>query len=813
MVHGEATGMIATLTALIGPLLQARAISWTSVLASSEIVEPTEEVLNMSWPLPIWATVLFLILAACGTITLYLSERGRAGREVRLLLALIRFLVLALLLWMIAGWSWLRYKTEQPELVIAIDRSASMQTQDAGTPADSTSAAAKNLAVPTPSRFQRAVEIVTQLSNRHAKVLKDRYQLRWATLAETATTLDSQAADSAQALGKISPDGQQSKLGDGLISLLQRQAGRPTAAVILLTDGITTSGSSLAEAANKARLMAIPIHTVAIGQDVAQPDVRLADLLVDDAVFLGDEVHLQATLIGTEIGNLTTNVMLKNSTTSEILDAAKVELTQPQNQQQLRLRFVPTQVGEYAIRIEVSKVAGEANTENNLLERTITVRDQSIRVLLVQKSPSFEFRFLKNLLERTTQPGNADVPAFELHSVLQEADASYVEQDDSAIRLVPSDRQELSKYDVFLFGDFDPMLVSRSSQNAIVEQVSNSGSGLMFIAGRGTPLASLQGWPLTNILPVELKAAARRDAGDEPLESIAWQPTPIGQSALPLQLATSESQNLQLWRQLPGPQWIESLGEIKPAAQILATAQIVDGTSTSGLPLLVSHFAGAGRVVYQASDETYRWMNYSGSDLYYQRYWIQMIRWLSRGRLAQQDDRSQLIVEPRRTNLGEPVRFTARLRPSDVALGSECRITITPLNGQPTTLVLAKVGGSANQFQGTKSDLPPGSYRAVLNEPTATEPPHADFSIIAPPGEQANIKADRETLKLVAARTRGKYYLASEAENLFSALPVGTPVRLGSLPPKPIWNSPWVALAFIFLLTSEWLLRRACRMF
>jgi hypothetical protein len=43
---------------------------------------------------------------------------------------------------------------------------------------------------------------------------------------------------------------------------------------------------------------------------------------------------------------------------------------------------------------------------------------------------------------------------------------------------------------------------------------------------------------------------------------------------------------------------------------------------------------------------------------------------------------------------------------------------------------------------------------------------------------------------------------------LLAGLPPGRPVRIQTLPPRPIWNHPLVGLLLVGLLTAEWLLRR-----
>ncbi len=783
------------------------------ILAEVESALAIERVLNRPWPLPIWLTILLALIVAAALAGLYGSERGDARKFTRVILALTRFILLALVLWMLAGWNWLRFKSDKPELIIAIDRSASMQTRDfavSGTSQDGLLNSSQPSSSEQPSRFESTVSLLKSFPAATWKSLDDRYQIRWVTVADQVQNLDS-SADMSQTFDTIRADATQSRLGESLAALLQQQVGRPTTAIILLTDGITTGGLSLPDAAAKARSMAVPVYTVAMGQELAQPDIRLADLLVDEAVFLGDEVNLQFTLSGTDIDRATIEVRLNDVASGEVLDSSKMDLSRQGNQHQARLRFVPHRTGEIALSISASQVAGETNIENNVIERSITVRDQSIRVLMVHQTPNFELRFLKNLLERVRQPGDKGARAFELDYVLQDADAAFVDQDESAIRLVPSDRDRLSTYDVVVLGDFDPSLISRGTQSAISEHVSMRGGGLILVCARDYSPVLLQGAPMAAILPVEF--ARQNQTQYAELRQLRWQPTVIGQSALPLQLTPESEQNAKLWQALPGPEWVQAFSSIKPAAQVLAVAQPANSTSSStGEPLLVSHFAGAGRVIVQASDETYRWSSFAGNDLFHQRYWIQMLRWLSRGRLSQSGE-STLATEPRRVNLGEPLRLVARLKTSDaLAAGGECRVTIERADGVRTELTLPRVAGAANVFQLTKSDFLAGSHRVLLSHPVLDDPPSTSFNVTAPPGEQANLRSDWAGLRAVADKSRGKFYLPEDTRNLFEELPPGTTVRMGSLPPEPLWNHPLVATAFFTLIAFEWLLRRRCRM-
>ncbi len=787
--------------------------------AESRVSQNIESVLQADWPLPMWLTIMLALVTLALLAGLYFHERGTSGRGLRVLLVVIRFTLLAIVLWMWADWHWLQFRSDKPELLIMLDRSASMDTRDVLT----TSVAASSA---TGNRLGTAAELLKSLKPRDRARLQSSYQIRWMLvdeLAEPASfSLDSISDD----LERIVASGPQSRLGDSLSSVISSQAGRGTAAIIFFSDGINTSGSPLSAAASQARSAGIPIYAVVTGQELALPDARLADLLLDESVFLGDQVTMLVTVSVSDVVEANLTVRLRDHSSGEVLDQKPVKLTKLRNQQQLSLAFIPKKAGEMLLQLDVSETAGETNLENNLVQRSIRVQDKTLRVLLVQKQPSFEFRFLKNLLQRS-QATDARSASFELNSVLQESDMEYVEQDAAAIRLVPSDSETLSKYDVFIFGDISPDLISRSAQQAIYDQVTVSGAGCIFIAGRHTPLSSLVGWPIGDLLPVQFENTVHSTelASDAAALPFFWSPTVLGSAALPMQLAENADASAKIWSAIPpaislytsfnpkvGSQ-VLAVGVLQPVAD-QATAVQQPRESYSQPPLLVSQFAGAGRVALQATDETYRWSSFGGSDRYHQRYWEQMLRWVSRGRLSGDGQQSQLVVEPRRAKLSQPIRFELHLGKGTEAKDRDGRaeLTIEDALGKKSVLSLARDVGANRVFSATKSDLPPGAYRAIVFQPSLQPPPAESFTVVTPPGEQANLRADWNAMRQLAEQSRGRFYLAQQAQRLFDDLPPGKPARLGSLPPLPLWNSPWVATAFVLLLTSEWLLRRRSRM-
>jgi hypothetical protein len=139
-------------------------------------------------------------------------------------------------------------------------------------------------------------------------------------------------------------------------------------------------------------------------------------------------------------------------------------------------------------------------------------------------------------------------------------------------------------------------------------------------------------------------------------------------------------------------------------------------------------------------------------------------------------------------------------------------IQLVSSDGLERIETLLRVAGTPNSYQGTVEQLTAGDYRAVVITPALTAPPAVDFSVVAPPGEQANLRADVESMQQLASLSRGKSYDGESAVKLLEELPEGRPTRIGSLPPQPLWNSTWVAILFLVLITAEWLLRRQARM-
>ncbi|HVW36473.1 MAG TPA: hypothetical protein VHB99_04180, partial [Pirellulales bacterium] len=423
-------------------------------------------------------------------------------------------------------------------------------------------------------------------------------------------------------------------------------------------------------------------------------------------------------------------------------------------------------------------------------------------VLLVQSYPNYEFRYLKHLLERDS--------TIQLKTVLQEADLEYAEQDQSALRVFPVRRDELFAYDVLIFGDVNPAFLSGSALEFISDFATEKGGGVVFISGpRHTPL-EYRDTPLAVLFPIDFNGAAGPDPGQVVNEPYQMAPTDDGLASPAMQLGDTPAETVEIWRKLPSLYWFFEAPTLKPAARVWAEHPVRLGPEGRRLPLIAMHYVGSGKVVFHATDETWRW-RFRVGDVFFARYWVQTIRFLSRSKLLGKDRSAELTVDRREYRRGEPVRMRVRFLDDRQAPAEDDGVTlIVEHSGDKNRRVtLHRGGGHRGVFEGTLNNPTDGEYHVWLAAPSLPgEAPTADFRVAPPPGERAKLQTDVAELRSASAETKGRFYTLETAGKIARDLPAGRQVKTEPLPPIVLWNHWLLAPLVLGLLVAEWVLRK-----
>jgi len=581
--------------------------------------------------------------------------------------------------------------------------------------------------------------------------------------------------------------------------------GNPPAAIVLLTDGITTDGEPLSDAARYARTKGVPLFTVGLGDERPVRDLELSDVVVDEVAFVDDVLDFAYKLSATGLQGRTVEVTLRAKDNPTVLARAKVVVGPDGHPRQLHLPFRPTQVGDFQYVIEVEHLKEESHADNNQQQRVVSVRKEQIRVLLVQSYPNYEFRYLKNMLERDN--------TIQLKTVLQDADLEYAEIDQSALRVFPVRRDELFEYDVILFGDVNPAFLSASVMANISAFVEEKGGGIAFISGpQYTPLA-YRNTPLAALLPLDLTAATAPPPDQLIRDGFKIQPTEQGLLTSPqMQLGNSAAETAQIWQSLPPVYWLLECPQLKPAAQghVLAEHPTRLGVNGRKLPVFFTQYVGAGKVLFHATDETWRW-RFRVGDVFFARYWVQAIRYLSRSKLVGKDRSAELSADRRQYHRGESVRLRTRFIDERLAPAEDDGVTVViEREGRANQRIkLQRSASSRGVFETLLPNMADGRYHTWLAAPTLEgKAPSSDFLVVAPPGEFERVQMDAAELTRAAEETRGRFYRLDQTGKLVDDLPPGKQVPIESLPPIVLWNQWWMLATFLLLLVGEWVLRK-----
>jgi uncharacterized membrane protein len=664
-----------------------------------------------------------------------------------------------------------------------------------------------------PSRLNLAKSLLVRQNGALLRRLVENHKLRIYTVAESQNILGQPAYLETAQIDELLPklrevvvQGDQTRLGDAVREVLNAMRGSPPSAIIILSDGITTDGEKLSAAARQARQKSVPLYLVAIGNPDPVIDLELHNVLADDIAFVNDPVTFSYTLTGHGLAGKKTRVVLKKQGESRSVASQDVTIAEDGRPQKLELTYTPTAAGELDLVLEATPLAAEANAKNNSEARHVSVRDEKIRVLLADFLPRWEFRELKSLLEREK--------TVELKTVLQDADPEFVQEDLSALPHFPVTKEELYQYDVVIFGDVNLSYLSSSVVENLRTFVAERGRGVLFIAGPYHNPAQYRGTVLETLLPIELDGLVVPPL-DAPLtESVRPELTVAGRKGNTLfRFADSEPASQEVWDFLPGFFWMVEAKSVKPGAIVYAThptRAVVQGK----MPLIVNQRYGNGKVLFHATDELWRWRFRTG-DTWYGRYWVHVIRYLSRSKLLGKDAGAELTVDHKVYRTGETVGLRVRFVDEKLAPTATDGVTVIveKNGGVQQKVVLTRLPEANSVFEGQLPQAAEGKYHAWIAAPTfARAPPAEDFDVRPSEREMRVLRTDLAELKYAATATGGKLYTFPIGDQLADDIPIGLPVPIEANSEIPLWNHWLTLLAFAMVLSTEWILRKRWRL-
>ncbi|MCX7826176.1 MAG: VWA domain-containing protein, partial [Verrucomicrobiae bacterium] len=735
------------------------------------------------WSLATLALVLFLVWHA---VREYRREGAVISSGVRRLLTALRLGALAVALMILF----------QPTLVI--DRSERLKSTVWLLVDDSLSMGIED---GQEARLQQVKSLVTRHSLLAA--LAATHQLRLATFSDGWKEL------ATNDLAGLKPQGAATYLANGLRQTIENSRGQPLAAIVLVSDGQATDGDTLA-AAQFAAQRNVPVFAVGVGDPRAPKNVEVASLTANPVLFKDDEAVFTARVLANELAGTTVKLTLRasgkgqeGSGKEQIVAEQTVKLPPNGRALDVTLRVQPQELGTFTYTAGIEPLPGELTDRDNAASFVARIIAQKPRVLFIAGNASKEYRYVKNHLTRD--------PTLSVSCWLQSADPLFNQEGDAPLAKLPKTEQELFGYDVILLLDPDPREFDEAWAKLLARFVGDHGGGLAFIASNKFTadfLTARELQPVAELLPVQIEreqltvaeALSRVNQQDWP-----WLVTAAGLETPIFQFDADPERNRRVWAAMPGFYWAQPVRSLKPGATALAVHSDPRRQTRQGpQPIVATQFYGPGRVLFLATDSTWRW-RYVGARVFDQ-FWSQTVRYLTQGRLLGGLKRLVLTTDRDEYSLGQ--RITVRAKVLDASYKPavmerfEARVKVG--SASERLLRLEPVAGAAGEFEGSLLADQVGLY-----EVSATVPGTRDVATVQsvrvtlPRLEFADTRMNEPLLQQIAATTGGEFLTLDK----LGELPVRIPKReqvLVNEQTADLWDTPLALCLFCGLLFAEW---------
>ena len=817
--------------------------------------------------------VLIAIVAALvsGVFWLYRNELSTCPKSIKKLMAVLRLTVLLLLLAMYLKPSIFYQQVNEikPTITILRDRSLSFARADkypdqaiASELASATGFDSLQLTNGTVTR----VDLVNRAFETQPELLEQLRQKASVKVIDFAT--DNQPAGLIPALGREEQDSDDESnddaskdatesgaqpeqptlktmpplvadgLGTDLAQALQSvlDDGDDPSAVMLITEGQHNGSKDPREIAARAGELGVPIYVVGVGDPHPPKNLAVTEVYVRERAYPNEPFEIESVLQTTdrEQTQLPSQVEVRllqqmidrqsgKPGDSETVKTIRADI--PDQGGRIRVDFdhVLNLPGEYIYTVEVESVEGEIELTDNARSSTqLEVVDSQVKVLLISGLPSWDYQQVQRLLQRDS--------TISLSCWLQSMDETRPQEGDAPISRLPRSIEELGRYNLVIMMDPNPQEFDRSWVDLLKDYCRYKAGGLLFVGGpqftsEFVTMNRLR--DIRELLPVRLgdnEFIASIQALASATDHQAGQMLPVNHNLdhPAMSFRNDAAQTEQIWSSMPGVYWNFPAIAAKPTARVLLERG--DQVNSEGNPpLLVDGRFGAGTVMYMGFQDTWRWRSVGVQAQYFDRFWIQLVRYMVENRSLQGSRRGFIDAEKNEFELGDRITLIGRVLDSSFKPLTEptLNMLVKSEDGRVQKVDMKLLPQQEGSYEAIFVAQRTGNYQATIEIPNASEEDDViepvSFRVVPPNAESGAWWLNEKLLTEVAERSGGKYVSLAQIADLPAQLPAASRrVELNS-PPKQFWdiNSTlrWLTLGLpVVLLSIEWILRKAYKL-
>ena len=600
--------------------------------------------------------------------------------------------------------------------------------------------------------------------------------------------------------------------------------------ILLVSDGQHNGSEDPVEMAIRASGLDIPIYVIGVGDPNPPRNISVAEVFVRNRTYPDEPFEIEALLQASsfDAANLPDQISVElleqrfNENTGN-LDAERVvkseNVNMPENGGRVRIDFGHTvnQPGRYVYTVRAETIENEINIADNARQSgELEVVDEKVRVLLISGLPSWDYQQVQRLLQRDQ--------TIDLSCWLQSMDQSRPQEGNTPISRLPRTIEELGQYNVVLLMDPDPQEFDAEWIETLKVFCRNKAGGVLYMAGpqftgEFVTLNRLKG--IRDVLPVRVGDSQFIDSSD----ALSLAAGNDGDMLVVrhnldhpvLSFHSDPAENEKRWKAMPNIYWNFPTLSAKPTARVLMERGKQAGADGNA-PLIATGRLGAGTVLYMGFQGTWKWRPAGIQAQFFDRFWIQVVRYLIENRSLQGSKRGFIDSDKTEYELGDRIMFVARVLNEQFAPSDEATYStkITNQDGRSQQMEMQLLPGNSGQYEGNVIASRTGIFQATIDfgEQSGDELIEPITYRVVPPKVESNaFWLNEKLLKEVAEKSGGQYFRLDEIEKLPEVLPKRVQRVSFKSPARPLWdwNQYFRMAAFllpVILLSAEWAIRK-----
>ena len=597
----------------------------------------------------------------------------------------------------------------------------------------------------------------------------------------------------------VLPDGEYTSLARMLEQGIYNHLGEYCPGVILLSDGANNKSDALDNVLQGFKRKDIPVYTCGIGTSKST-DIAVTYIVGEDVIFASEKAKIYVNV--KQEGYINQTIRIKLYMEEEEVYSGEHELTK-NGENSFPIEYQPLEKGVFRLRAEVDPRVGEITEENNHYIRTVRVIDEQIRVLMLVRGPSWEYRYLSGAFERDKRVN--------FNVYMQEADSRLFSKKDAAghfITKIPIDPKILDKtYDAIFISGIDVTKLPEGFVNALPEFVEKSG-GLAIISDPSLIPYSMKGTKLESLIPISLGRKRGRTYRDELFmpeeEDYTFTLTPDGMANQLVLFSGNNEENIKIWSELPPIHSCYQGGRLKPSSINLVT--VSRKKSPEQLPAIVYHSYGKGTVLFMGFDSTWRWRKEFG-DRYFRDFWGKAVQFLGLPHLLNEAAQSVILIGSPDCYVGKKIDIRARVSNNDFSayIGPNVKVSIKDSNEAIKTVEMYPIVGRKGMYRVDYVPETAGELRLEILSKFNAKP--VDIRVMNQQKEFLDSEMNKKLLTKISETTNGEFFDLKNADDLLTTLMKNRPKRQINIS-VTLWDSVLMLILILIVLTAEWVMRK-----